>query len=134
MASSNSTNVIAFEKEKASSAGLFLMPKTKNVVQQIFSGEGYLHCVIYKEMIMFMDYFDRSTVSKNKSMSKLLISVLLTSLLVSFASLSLYGCKGSSSNETFILDRMVECSTELVTSATATVSTIFESHSVSDQA
>lgn len=83
---------------------------------------------------MFMGYFDRSTVSKNKSMSKLLISVLLACLLVAFASLSLYGCKGSSSNGTFILDGMVECSTELVTSATATVSTIFESHSVSDQA
>lgn len=81
---------------------------------------------------MFMGYFNRSTVSKNKSMSKLLISVLLACLLVAFTGLSLYGCKSASSNESSLLDGMVVCSTELAINATTTVSNIFEPNSVSN--
>lgn len=70
---------------------------------------------------MFMGYFNRSTVSKNKSMSKLLISVLLACLLVAFTGLSLYGCKSASSNETSLRDEMVSCSLELVSNATMSI-------------
>lgn len=70
---------------------------------------------------MFMGYFNRSTVSKNKSMSKLLISVLLACLLVAFTGLSLYGCNSASSNETSLRDKMVSCSLELVSNATMSI-------------
>ena len=70
---------------------------------------------------MFMGYFNRSTVSKNKSMSKLLISVLLACLLVAFTGLSLCGCKSASSNETSLRDEMVSCSLELVNNATMSI-------------
>lgn len=70
---------------------------------------------------MFMGYFNQSTVSKNKSMSKLLISVLLACLLVAFTGLSLYGCKSASSNEISLRDEMVSCSFELVSNATMSI-------------
>lgn len=81
---------------------------------------------------MFMDYFNQSTGSKSKSMTKLFVSILLTCLLIAFTGLSFYGCKSALSNESSLLDGMVECSTELVFNATATVSTFLELHSVSN--